>query len=113
MSPEELKREQEALENITRWTGDHIVEIFPHKHRRQLDANGDSSLNDGPSAYEAFLSQIPGDKSTKSLKVYPTPRPGSQASGSSTRSKLSSSKLNGSVRGKDSRVFVKLDVDLT
>jgi hypothetical protein len=90
------------------------VDIFPHKIKKQADlTNGDSGTSDGTSAYEALLAQIPGDKSTKSLRVFPTSRPGSQASGSSTRSKLSNSKLNGSVRGKESRVFVKLDVDLT
>ena len=131
MSPEELKREQEALENITRWTGEyvrsrdylnlcsrsslsHIVDIFPLKLKKHADlTNGDSGINDGPSTYEALLSQIPGDKSTKSLRVFPISRPGSRASGSSTRSRLSSSKLNGSLRGKEAHVFVKLDVDLT
>lgn len=88
--------------------------MFPHKVKKQVDlANGDSSNGDGPSAYETFLSQVPGDKSIKSIHVFPVSRPGSQASGSSTGSKLSGSRLDGSMRGKGSRVFVKLDVDLT
>jgi|SRR2546423_11272306 len=92
----------------------HIVDVFPHKPKRQADlTNGDSTTGDGPSAYEALLAQVPGDKSTKSLRIFPTSRPGSQASGSSTRSKLSNPRLNGSVRRGGSRVFVKLDVDLT
>ena len=92
----------------------HIVDIFPHKLKKQADlANGDNGNGDGPSTHETLLSQIPGDKATKSIRVFPVSRPGSQASGSSTRSKLSGPKLNGSFRGKESRVFIKLDLDLT
>ena len=105
MTPEELKKEQEAMDEITRKAGDNSVDIFPHRHKRRMEeSNGD--LNGGGSQYQALLAQLPGEKSSKSLRVASIKRPTSQAS---VQSKLSRDRTNGN----ESRVFVKLDMDMT
>ncbi|KIW24781.1 uncharacterized protein PV07_10474 [Cladophialophora immunda] len=126
MSPEEVQREQEALDGIARWASDQIVEIFPHNHRslimsgsllngvnhasvgEQITANPSSSQHQ-----DILLSLIPGDKSKRSIRIYPASRPTSK-SGQSLRSKSSvSTGMNGSggKQGGDS-VLVTLDVSL-
>lgn len=62
---------------------------------------------------DILLSMIPGDKSKRSIRIYPASRPGT-GDAQSVRSKASQTKLNGSTRSIKSRegVFVKLDVDL-
>lgn len=73
------------------------------------------------SAYQdILLSMIPGDKSKRSIRIYPASRPGSRADADSIRSKASLTKLqqqNGAAKGpndkgKGREVFVKLNVDL-
>lgn len=50
MSPEEVQREQRALDHISRWASDQIVEIFPHSLGRALGGMGMStSLLNGSS----------------------------------------------------------------
>jgi hypothetical protein len=73
-------------------------------------ANGDSQ---GQSYQDILLSMIPGDKSKKSLRIYPASRPSSSSKDApSVRSKGSSSRLNGHGKEATSGVFVKLQVDL-
>ncbi|KIW16303.1 hypothetical protein PV08_06354 [Exophiala spinifera] len=119
MNPEEARREQEALDNITRWASDQIVEIFPHQHKSLMtmstsQINGHSETG-GPSSsshHDILLSLIPGDKSKRSIRIYPASRPTSKDA-QSLRSKNSFGGLNGaSVKSKDSSVLVTLDVDL-
>ena len=111
MSPEEIRREQEALDNITRWAGEQVVEIFPHVHKNTAEASG-SGMSDKDRAmhHDILLSMIPGDKSKKSIRIYPASRPESAAS---LRSKASSKRLASMPRNRDSSVFVPLKVDLT
>ena len=129
MSPEELHREQKALDGIARWASDQIVEIFPHTLGRslamsnsQLNGNGANHAGNGdqtntaPSAsqhQDILLSLIPGDKSKRSIRIYPASRPTSK-SGLSLRSKSSivGGMDGGSGRKKDSSVLVTLDVNL-
>lgn len=133
LSPEDQKREQEAMHNIMRWASDQIVEIFPiNARQQQLHATnglaGLSNMNGSvvslPQANDAdgmtrsqhqdiLLSMIPGDKSKRSIRIYPASRPGTGDS-QSMRSKASHTKLNGSTRNSQARegVFVKLNVDL-
>ncbi|KAJ9496269.1 hypothetical protein H2202_008227 [Exophiala xenobiotica] len=118
MSPEEVRREQEALDNITRWASDQIVEIFPHQHKNLMTMSA-SQINghseDGATSsshHDILLSLIPGDKSKRSIRIYPASRPTSKDA-QSLRSKSSFAGLNGaSSRSKDSSVLVTLDVDL-
>ena len=111
MSPDEVKREQEALDNITRWAGEQVVEIFPHAHKANVEASGSgTSDQDGTLRHDILLSMIPGDKSMKSIRVYPASRPVSEAS---MRSKSSGKRLASMTRSRDSSVFVPLKVDLT
>lgn len=111
MSPEEVRREQEALDNITRWAGEQVVEIFPHAQKAGPEATG-SGASDGHESmhHDILLSMIPGDKSKKSIRIYPASRPESAAS---LRSKASSKRLASMPRSRDSSVFVPLKVDLT
>lgn len=120
MSPEEMKREQDAMDNIMRWASDQIVEIFPHNQRTlassTIQVNGTTSTNgDGPMSasthQDILLNMIPGDKSKRSIRIYPASRPTSQDA-TSIRSKASLTKMNGSTRSKSPGVFVKLNVDL-
>ncbi|KAJ9607078.1 hypothetical protein H2200_008150 [Cladophialophora chaetospira] len=124
MSQEEIQREQSALDTISRGLSDHIVEIFPHSLGRslamstsQVNGNGHSETNDAPSSsqhQDILLSLIPGDKSKRSIRIYPASRPTSK-SGQSLRSKSSVTGglngANGRKRG-DSSVLVTLDVNL-
>ncbi|OAP58248.1 hypothetical protein AYL99_07338 [Fonsecaea erecta] len=128
MSPEEVQREQEALDGIARWASDQIVEIFPHNHRslmvslsQQLNGVNHASAFDEPNATQApssqhqdiLLSLIPGDKSKRSIRIYPASRPTSK-SGLSLRSKSSvgtGMNSNSGKRGGDT-VLVTLDVNL-
>lgn len=111
MSPEEVRREQAALDNITRWAGEQVVEIFPHTHKNTADASGSGASDKGSAAHhDILLSMIPGDKSKKSIRIYPASRPESAAS---LRSKASSKRLASMPRSRDSSVFVPLRVDLT
>ncbi|KIY00410.1 uncharacterized protein Z520_04095 [Fonsecaea multimorphosa CBS 102226] len=147
MSPEEVQREQEALDGIARWASDQIIEIFPHNHRslvmsatslQQLNGvgvnnrnhsngvgvNGDqrnnaTTTNNNPSSssqqhQDILLSLIPGDKSKRSIRIYPASRPTSK-SGLSLRSKSSvGTGMNGTNSGKHGgdSVLVTLDVNL-
>ncbi|EXJ72833.1 uncharacterized protein A1O5_03981 [Cladophialophora psammophila CBS 110553] len=126
MSPEEVQREQEALDGIAQWASDQIVEIFPHSHRSlimsasQLNGLSHTSTGDqnttAPSStqhQDILLSLIPGDKSKRSIRIYPASRPTSK-SGLSLRSKSSvGTGMNSSIgkHGGDS-VLVTLDVKL-
>lgn len=111
MSPEEVKREQEALQNITRWAGEQVVEIFPHAHRNTMEGSSSGASNkDKAMHHDILLSMIPGDKSKKSIRIYPASRPESAAS---ARSKASSKRLASMTLSRDSSVFVPLNVDLT
>ncbi|KAH0843564.1 hypothetical protein FOPE_09089 [Fonsecaea pedrosoi] len=126
MSPEEVQREQEALDGIARWASDQIVEIFPHHHRSlvmsapQLNGLSHASVGEqtatNPSSsqhQDILLSLIPGDKSKRSIRIYPASRPTSK-SGMSLRSKSSvgtGMSSNGGKSGGDS-VLVTLDVNL-
>lgn len=133
MSPEDQKREQEAMHNIMRWASDQIVEIFPVSTRGQHVQNGNGlpatpnlngsivslpatdSTNGMTSSQhqDILLSMIPGDKSKRSIRIYPASRPGT-GDAQSVRSKASHTRLNGSTRSSKSKegVFVKLDVEL-
>ncbi|KAI1611282.1 hypothetical protein EDD36DRAFT_466235 [Exophiala viscosa] len=115
MSAEEVQREQEALDNITRWASDQIVEIFPHQHKSLTmstsQINGHTE-NGGPSSthHDILLSLIPGDKSKRSIRIYPASRPTSKDA-SSLRSKSSFGGLNGMSTNPDP-VLVTLDVNM-
>lgn len=155
MNPEEARREQEALDNITRWASEYvvpfrpvearnlsilsnidlnsrsqIVEIFPHQHKNLMTMSTSTSQINGhhsvvengaaaapPSSsshhHDILLSLIPGDKSKRSIRIYPASRPTSKDA-QSLHSKSSFGGLNGaSVRSKDSSsVLVTLDIDL-
>lgn len=133
LSPEDQRREQEAMHNIMRWASDQIVEIFPINTRQQrlVTMNGipgASNLNgsvvslpqtddtDGMTSsqhQDILLSMIPGDKSKRSIRIYPASRPGT-GDAKSVRSKASQTRLNGSTRSSRARegIFVKLNVDL-
>ena len=131
LSAEEQRAEREALNSITQWASDQIVEIFPHAHKLGASTtNGsgmtNSAITDGTnengegSAHlrtsdqahqDILLSMIPGDKSKRGIRIYPASRPGSRSASKdalSIRSKGSNPRL----KGKDSAVFVKLNVDL-
>ncbi|RMD39587.1 hypothetical protein DV735_g5541, partial [Chaetothyriales sp. CBS 134920] len=92
--------EREALDSITRWASDQIVEIFPHaQHSLSLNlglgqqAQGDDAQaqaaalspvtwtdgddEDGDGRLDILLSMIPGDKSKRAIRIYPASRPGS------------------------------------
>lgn len=116
------------MRNIMRWASDQIVEIFPiNPQRNQISSmsnvNGSTtSLQhaDGPpngmtsSAHQdILLSMIPGDKSKRSIRIYPASRPTSKDA-QSVRSKASQTRLNGSVRSAKNKdgVFISLNVDL-
>ena len=110
-----------------RWASDQIVEIFPIHTRQPLPPatpNMDGSIMSLPQTstengittsqhQDILLSMIPGDKSKRSIRIYPASRPGT-ADAQSVRNKASKTKLNGSTRSAKSRegVFVKLNVDL-
>lgn len=126
-TPEQQKREEEAMRNIMRWASDQIVEIFPiNPQRAQMPptANLNGSTISLPQAdghngmtnsthQDILLSMIPGDKSKRSIRIYPASRPTSKDA-QSVRSKASQARLNGSVRSAKNKdgVFVQLDVDL-
>lgn len=127
-TPEDQKREQEAMNNIMRWASDQIVEIFPvtaRQPRPLVSQNMNGSVASLPQLegssngmttsqhQDILLSMIPGDKSKRSIRIYPASRPGT-ADAQSVRSKASQTKLNGSTRSAKHRegVFVKLNVDL-
>jgi hypothetical protein len=78
--------------------------------------NGDgvtSGDTQGQSYQDILLSMIPGDKSKKSLRIYPASRPNSSSKDApSVRSKGSSARLNGHGKEPAAGVFVKLQVDL-
>jgi hypothetical protein len=131
MSPEEIQLEQSALDNISRGLSDHIVEIFPHNLGRALGMSSSQLVNGNgashiiisdqnstapasPQHHDILLSLIPGDKSKRSIRIYPASRPTSK-SGQSLRSKSS---VTGGMNGTDGRkrgdssVLVTLDVKL-
>lgn len=111
MSPEEIRREQQALDSITRWAGEQVVEIFPHSHKATAEVSGPGASDKKEAMHhDILLSMIPGDKSKKSIRIYPASRPESAAS---LRSKASSKRLASMPRHRDSSVFVPLKVDLT
>ncbi|KAL2441126.1 hypothetical protein ABEF95_012345 [Exophiala dermatitidis] len=141
MSQEEVQREQEALDNITRWASDQIVEIFPYQHRNlamsavssQFNGNGtaepsntttttDDDANpttvSTQSHQDILLSVIPGDKSKRSIRIYPASRPTSKDA-QSLRSKTSFTgglNGNGTIRStgssREAPVLVTLDVNI-
>jgi hypothetical protein len=78
-----------------------VVDIFPHQ---TLLGNSSSNMN-ASNMYD----QIPGDKSTKQIRIYPASRPVSQASAeNSIRSKASSRK--GSGKAIQPRIFRALEM---
>lgn len=116
------------MNNIMRWASDQIVEIFPvttRQHQPIVSQNLNSSTaslsqTDGSSNgmttsqhQDILLSMIPGDKSKRSIRIYPASRPGT-GDAQSIRSKASETRLNGSTRSSKHKdgVFVKLNVDL-
>jgi len=131
MSPEEVKREQQALDNITRWASEYvpqatilfsamlmrysqIVEIFPHQPRMPASQQLNGTTENGESSaqhQDILLSMIPGDKSKRSIRIYPASRPTSSAA-QSVRSKASNARLNEDIKKKTSGIFVRLNVDL-
>jgi hypothetical protein len=133
MSPEEMQREQSALDKISRGLSDHVVEIFPHNLARSLalstsqllNGNGHNHMSNGEhpahvaaesvQQQDILLTLVPGDKSKRSIRIYPPSRPTSK-SGHSIRSRDSAGNgMNGgSTRRKtgESSVLVKLDVHL-
>ena len=137
LSPEEQRVEREALDNITRWASDQIIEIFPHGQALQAsavkgvavngmsasgvsdgaseDGEGGKGVFNGQTHHDILLSMIPGDKSKRGIRIYPASRPGSRSASTnkdagSLRSKGSSSGING--KEKAGGIFVKLDVDV-
>ncbi|KEF51753.1 uncharacterized protein A1O9_12090, partial [Exophiala aquamarina CBS 119918] len=117
LSPEEAQREQEALDGITRWASDQIVEIFPYQHRglamsvSQMNGNVENGTSNS-THHDILLSLIPGDKSKRSIRIYSASRPTSKDA-QSLRSKGSFAGLNGNNGAlKDTGVLVKLDVNL-
>ena len=88
-----------------------------HGQLEQLNGNfnGETSQHEvqGQSYHDILLSMIPGDKSKRSIRIYPASRPSSSSKDApSVRSKNSNSRLNGNTKEKAAGVFVKLDVDL-
>lgn len=76
--------------------------------------NGSAEINNNPHGFahqDILLSLIPGDKSKRSIRIYPASRPSSKDA-QSLRSKASFAGLNGTTRSKDSAVLVTLDVNL-
>lgn len=130
------------MHNIMRWASDQIVEIFPVQQRntqqqpppimRNTSSSSLSHSTDGENTadeevggerhheqqqhhQDILLSMIPGDKSKRSIRIYPASRPVSQDA-QSVRSKASQTRMNGSMRSQKGKhtgsVFVKLNVDL-
>ncbi|KIV91977.1 hypothetical protein PV10_06462 [Exophiala mesophila] len=119
LSPEEVQREQEGLDKITNSATDKIIEIFPHGHHHlsmstsQINGHAENGVSlNGTSHHDILLSLIPGDKSKRSIRIYPVSRPTSKDA-QSLRSHSSFRGLNGtgSSRIKESGVLVKLDVN--
>ena len=116
------------MHKIMRWASDQIVEIFPVETRQQQLQNGSANMNSSVVSlphiegaegmmrshhHEILMSMIPGDKSKRSIRIYPPSRPGT-GDAQTIRSRASQTRMNGSSRsskGKES-VFVKLNVDL-
>lgn len=137
LSPEEQKREQEAMRNIMQWANNQIVDIFPAVARNQnrqqpsqqngkitpepaLDSslvslpNGDSDNGiTSPQHQDILLSMIPGDRSKRSIRIFAAQRPGTGDT-SSIRSKASHTRLNalGNKSSDHDGIFVKLQVEL-
>merc|ERR1711939_125195 len=77
----------------------------------QLNGHSENGATSS-SHHDILLSLIPGDKSKRSIRIYPASRPTSKDA-QSLRSKSSFAGLNAaSIRRKDSSVLVTLDVDL-
>jgi hypothetical protein len=137
ISADEERRLQTAWDGITTWAGNQIVEIFPSQHRAQglggLNhvgvAEGDEGgnnvgLNGGNGAAEQrerererqhqdiLLSMIPGDKSKRSIRIYPSSRPGSRQTESLNGNGSAHGEGEHKIREKASGVFVKLNVNL-
>ncbi|ERF71861.1 hypothetical protein EPUS_01776 [Endocarpon pusillum Z07020] len=102
LNPEDVKREQEALEQITRWTTDAVIDIFPH----QAILLSNSSTNLNPSN---IYDQIPGDKSSKHIRIYPASRPVSQASTENSMRSRSSTQNRGA-KAAQPRIFRTLEM---
>jgi hypothetical protein len=78
-----------------------VIDIFPHQ---ALLSNSSSNLNSS-----SIYDQIPGDKSSKQIRIYPASRPVSQASAeNSIRSKSSSRKDGG--KAVQPRIFKTLEM---
>jgi hypothetical protein len=134
VSAEEERRLQSAWDGITQWAGNQIVEIFPsaqqqHQQSSQAhmtqsdmydsDAEETRSQSSGGAQMGAhvqtleqqhqdiLLSMIPGDKSKRSIRIYPASRPNSR----------STENTNGDdgkkLREKASGVFGKMDLGTT
>ena len=132
LSQEDQQRQDEAMDSIMRWASDQIVEIFPaasriqHVSQQQQNvsshmANVDSSLASlqsqngsqamtGSQHQDILLSMIPGDKSKRSIRIYPASRPGT----TETDASHAKTRFNGSTRSTKSTedLFVKLEVEL-
>jgi Late endosomal/lysosomal adaptor and MAPK and MTOR activator len=137
MSPEEIQRERSEFNRITQHASDQIVEIFPHAHHNarniaspppQINGQSDHSIrsgmnglglqheNQGQSYHDILLSMIPGDKSKRSIRIYPASRPSSSSRDApSVRSNGSNSRLNANGKEKEraAGVFAKLNVDFS
>jgi hypothetical protein len=102
-----------------------IVEIFPSQHRaqhlnltqsQQYDSDAEETRPNGePSATNAFaeqqhqdilLSMIPGDKSKRSIRIFPASRPNSRST------ERTNGHLDGKIKEKASGIFVKMNVNL-
>jgi hypothetical protein len=139
ISADEERRLQTAWDGITTWAGNQIVEIFPsqqgraqgfaglaqqHPHQQyqhQHQQVGEGSVNGDGAAQERererlmhqdiLLSMIPGDKSKRSIRIYPSSRPGSRQT-ESVDGKNGEGNKNNKIREKASGIFVKLNVNL-
>ncbi|KPI45825.1 uncharacterized protein AB675_949 [Cyphellophora attinorum] len=134
ISAEEERRLQSAWDGITQWAGNQIVEIFPSAQQQQhppalsqahmtqsnmYDSDAEetrSQRSDGAQMNGAhvqtleqqhqdiLLSMIPGDKSKRSIRIYPASRPNS-------RSTENTNGIEGKkLREKASGVFGKMDL---
>ena len=91
MSPEDARKEREALDGITKWTSDTVVDIWTRQPRASI---------------------IPGDKDHKA-RVYPSSRPQSQESDSSFKESSHIKSANGvsTLKGEDVPLIRTLRID--
>ena len=129
ISAEEERRLQHAWDGITTWAGNQIVEIFPtntQQHQPNMtqaapmydsDAseqgevnghgeNGQKTAMEQQQHQDILLSMIPGDKSKRSIRIYPSSRPSSRQAGGGME-------VNRKLKEKASGVFQKMDLGLS